>query len=230
MNGIDTFFHTQPPTALRPLLGQTVLAVEDSRFACEAVRLVCLRSGARIRRADCLKSARKHLKVYRPSVLLVDMGLPDGTGAELIAELADASPRIAVILAISGDPSLEDAAIQSGADAFLAKPLQSLAAFQAQVLAHLPRDQQPKGPRALGSDEISPDAVAFQDDLAHAREALVTGAAGYVAQFVLGIARCAADSGLAGAAERLGCAPENPEAVARMEAILQDRLGQRMAI
>ena len=107
------------PTARRPLLGLTILVVEDSRYACEAIRLMCLRSGARIRRADCLRSARRHLSVYRPSVVIVDLGLPDGSGLDLIAELASAIPRVTGLLGLSGNTGMAAEAINAGADGFL---------------------------------------------------------------------------------------------------------------
>ncbi len=138
----------------RPLTGLTVLVVEDSRVASEAVRLLCLRSGARIRRADSIRAAQRHLQTYRPSAVIVDMGLPDGNGAEIIAAIAKAQPHVPVILGISGDPENRKAAMEAGADGFLDKPIESLAAFQQAILSALPISAQPKGLRALPDDVI----------------------------------------------------------------------------
>jgi len=91
------------PNSDRPLLGLTVLVVEDSRYTSDALRLLCLRSGARIRRADCVASAERHLNVYRPSVGIVDLGLPDGSGQDVIARMAAMDPRVPIILGTSGD-------------------------------------------------------------------------------------------------------------------------------
>ncbi|MEO0487792.1 MAG: response regulator [Pseudomonadota bacterium] len=233
MDSIEDFFVKQPPTAARPLLGQTVLVVEDSRYACEALRLLCLRSGARIRRADTLAAARKHLRVYRPTVIIVDLGLPDGSGVDLIAELVGADQRPTVILASSGDEAGEAAAMDAGADGFLAKPLASVAQFQAAILAHLPRDMQPPGPRAVTSDAVTPDAIAYRDDLSHALDALTSGAsdaARYSAQFVEGLARSMADRELARAAKALRHAPEELIHRARLTSLIQARAGSRAAV
>ena len=117
------------PTPMRPLLGLTVLVVEDSRFASEALRLMSLHSGARLRRADCLAAARRHLGAYTPSVTLVDLMLPDGSGADLIRDLV-ARDSIAPVIATSGLAGGEAEARAAGAQGFLAKPVASLALFQ----------------------------------------------------------------------------------------------------
>lgn len=226
------------PTSTRPLLGLTILVVEDSRFACEAMRLLCLRSGARIRRADCLKSARRHLQIYRPSAIVVDMGLPDGSGADLIEELTQASPRIGVILGTSGDLDGEEIAMEAGADGFLPKPVSSLAGFQAAILTRLPADRQPLGPRLLFDEEVRPDRLAYQDDMAHVADMLSERNDGrtldYVAQFLLGVARSGEDHVLVSAAQSLARtrargAPVTAE-TARVAGLVQERLQQRQAI
>ena len=207
MDDIDSFVLTRPPTAARPLLGLTVLVVEDSRFACEAMRLLCLRSGARIRRADCLRSARRHLQVYRPSVVIVDLGLPDGSGAELINELAHATPRVEVILGTSGDDGAEARSMAAGADGFMAKPIASLANFQETILSFLPPNRRPAGPRVLSDDRITPDPISYRDDMAHVADLLSTdyepALADYIGQFLAGVASSAGDEALKQAADRL---------------------------
>jgi DNA-binding response OmpR family regulator len=122
---IDLSFRSTPSS---PLLGLTILLVEDSRFACEAMRIMALRSGARLRRADCLTSARRHMRLYRPSVVIVDIGLPDGSGLDLIREISGNHPRVPAIIGTSGDDMMHVAAVKAGADAFFAKPYDSIGA------------------------------------------------------------------------------------------------------
>lgn len=124
--------------AALPLQGLTVLAVEDSRFASDALRLMCQRAGARLRRAETLETARAHLRTYRPDVVIVDLGLPDGRGEALIRDLVLSARRPAVILGTSGAEGGRSAALAAGADGFLDKPFESLAAFCLALRRHLP--------------------------------------------------------------------------------------------
>ena len=238
MDDLNELTPMRMPTSNRPLLGMTVLVVEDSRFTCEALRLMCLRSGARIRRADCLRSARRHLQVYRPSIAIIDVGLPDGSGAELIDELNRANPRVSVILGTSGDTEAEATAIAAGADGFLSKPLSSVAVFQQAILDNLPADRRPTGPRVLSEEEVDPDPVAYRDDMTHVANLLDDHQEGpvldYVVQFLGGVARSAEDGQLAAAASDLGsCRAKGVSVnveVARLAGLVQQRLNDRIAI
>ncbi|QFT64821.1 response regulator [Roseivivax sp. THAF30] len=236
----ESEFLTQPlkPSAARPLLGLTILLVEDSLYACDAIRLLCLRSGARLRRADCLMSARRHLEVYRPSAILIDMGLPDGSGADLIRELAAATPKVPAILAISGDPFAEHVAIAAGADGFFAKPLTSLGAFQSAILAHLPPEQRPEGPRLVREEPVRPDPISLRDDIMNAAAILENSDAperlDYAARFLCGVAMSAGDRALADAAgdlfeARVSGLPYGP-CLARVSGLLQERMSEPLAV
>ncbi|QCO57230.1 response regulator (plasmid) [Pseudorhodobacter turbinis] len=215
------FAHLYDRVAL-PLAGVTLLAVEDSRFASEALRLLCQRSGARMRRAETLAAARRHLAVYRPDVVLVDLGLPDGNGADLIRELTRGQGLGSLVLAISGDPDGWSQAVRAGAAGFLEKPLQSLAAFQKMILTHL-QGQSGLVPRA-DDKPIQPDPQALQDDLLHAADLIAQGDENprrYVVDFVSGIARSSNDTALACAA---ASARTSTEGMIELGALLGQRI------
>ncbi|WP_370269913.1 response regulator [Nioella sp.] len=226
------FFHPTP-TAERPLAGMTILVVEDSRFASEALRLMCLRSGARIRRADCLASAHRHLNTYRPTVAVVDLGLPDGSGLTLIAEMHRDSTRVPVRLATSGAAraEAERAALQAGADGFLPKPVESLGAFQSEILRHLPAEMHPRGPRDLAAAALEPDRLALREDLGHALSLLNSDSlpTGYLRRFLLGLARSAHDDGLEETARALPARLAHEDR-ANLRALLADRVAGLAAV
>jgi CheY-like chemotaxis protein len=168
-----------------------VLVVEDSRVTCDALRLIFQRTGARLRRAETLSRARMHLEAYRPDVVIVDLGLPDGRGETLIAVAsADGLP----VLALSGDPDRRIAALDAGAIAFVEKPIPSVTGFLRLIR------QLVAGVGAVPpGEEIDPppaDPLALRDDLAFAA-ALVTGPdPDYAMGFVRSLARDSGDRAL----------------------------------
>jgi CheY-like chemotaxis protein len=208
-----------PVTPALPFQGVTLLAVEDSRFACDSLRMMAQRLGARLRRAERLADARRHLALYRPDAVLVDLGLPDGDGGALIRDLVLRGPGAPVVLGMSGDPAGRVAALAAGAAAFIEKPVAGLAAFEAILARHL-GGHRPAG--AVAAALPGPDPLALRDDLMRAAaliDRMGSGEGrGYVAQFVAGIARIAADDALAAAAGRLRADAGAAPALARLVA------------
>jgi len=199
-----------PGVAAMALPPRTLLLVEDSRLAAEAVRLICRRLAIRLRRADTLTSAALHLRVYRPDIVLVDLGLPDGSGLDLIAALDPGPMRPRRLLAISGDDGLEGAALAAGADAFLRKPLSLArhlgallgAASPAGVdLAGIDRTLGLAPPGARGERNAGADPLALRDDLRLVRDLLTgptdTARLTYAGQFLASIGSAMHDQALA---------------------------------
>lgn len=203
-----------------PFHGVTVLLVEDSRFASDAMRLLCQKSGARLRRAETLWAARQHLRVYRPDVVIVDLGLPDGRGEDLIRDLAGQvsgqSWGRMLVLATSGEASGRETALAAGAQGFLEKPVPSLAVFQQALAPALggcaPRRARHAMPIHIygfqgDGDLPMPDPLALSDDLRRAADLVCAGPGAdpqirqYLSGFLSGVARHAQDPDLARAAQ-----------------------------
>ncbi|HEY0214348.1 MAG TPA: response regulator [Paenirhodobacter sp.] len=231
---LEDLFIQRPPTSNQPLLGLTVLVVEDSRFASEALRLMTQRSGARMRRADCLRAAQRHLQTYRPGAIIIDMGLPDGNGADLIRSIRTARTPSPVILGLSGDTHRKEEAMNAGADGFLFKPLESLAQFQQALLTAMPVTARPAMPRLLPEEILTPDPIALRDDLHEAARLLAqrpdANATGYLSQFLRGLARLSRDETLEHAAQALHGGLPSAAALSCAAHLVQSRLSTGSAI
>lgn len=169
-NALPDLATCMPPDATRyALVPKTLLLVEDSRYAAEAVRFVCRRAGIRLRRAETLASAHLHLSVYRPDVALIDIGLPDGSGLDLIHAISSRIPRPGRIIAVSGDDAFETPAFDAGADGFLLKPvtiaqhLEFLTAPVGQANCYTPSSNPESS--SPGTRNAGGDPLALRDDL-----------------------------------------------------------------
>ncbi|WGI23040.1 response regulator [Amylibacter sp. IMCC11727] len=233
---LETDPFSAPISKRRPLLGITILLIEDSRFCSEAVRLMTMRSGARLRRADCVRSAHKHLAMYRPDLVIVDLGLPDGNGFELIAELVDQDLSV---LAISGTVSEDTRAkvMAVGAVGFLPKPIGNMKQFQDVILASLQGTASVPGfvPSVV---DAAPDLdqQALLDDLDHIRDVLEEALPNadmskvtYCAQFVASIARTAQDQELINGAAAFFQNMEQGTATMRTGKTMLDLVQKRLA-
>ncbi len=75
-----------------------------------------------VAQAGSLAEARHRVASVRFDVAVLDLGLPDGNGADLIGELRAANPAVAVlILSASLDPKNLERATKAGADEILDK-------------------------------------------------------------------------------------------------------------
>lgn len=227
----------RPVKSERPLLGLTILLVEDSRYFSDAVRLMAIRSGARLRRADCLASARKHVRIYRPDAILVDLGLPDGSGQDFIKELSH-GVSTPPIIAMSGatDRQSHQAALQAGAVHYLQKPFFDLAAFQQTILSVVLFEEETiKFQPRLAGETIFPDDESLSEDFHQIRDIIRETVPTedckrmiYCAQFVSSVAQVSGDTDLAQEADYLRKKLQNNEAwknsCARLVELLDKRL------
>jgi DNA-binding NarL/FixJ family response regulator len=101
-----------------------VMVVEDDpAFLTRFVRIVATAPELTLLAAvSDLASARRQLARQAPDVLLTDLGLPDGSGIDLIRETAKAHPLTdTMVITVFGDEEHVLASIEAGATGYILK-------------------------------------------------------------------------------------------------------------
>lgn len=101
----------------------TVMVVDDHPIWREGVARDLAEAGFDVvATADGVEAARRRAAAVRPAVILMDMQLPDGNGAEATVGVLTASPK-STVLVLSASAEREDVleAIKAGATGYLVK-------------------------------------------------------------------------------------------------------------
>ena len=116
-----------------------VLVVEDDDGIRNVLRVLLEAENYRVVEATTARRAEIEARSHKPDLLLVDLGLPDGDGIEVIKRVRGWSPVPIVVLSARTLEGQKIAALDAGADDYVAKPF-SAPELLARVRASLRRN------------------------------------------------------------------------------------------
>ncbi|HUC72504.1 MAG TPA: response regulator, partial [Stellaceae bacterium] len=100
----------------------TVLVVDDEPPIRRLLRTTLTADDYRVAEADNAAAALQLMAAEKPDLVILDLGLPDRGGLDLIAEIRKSSRVPIVVLSARHDERSKVAALDLGADDYVAKP------------------------------------------------------------------------------------------------------------
>lgn len=115
----DTGYHAELLS-----VGEVILIVDDDPLVREPMRVFFEENNLPVQESSTGQACLDVLASSQVALLVLDIGLPDMTGQDVLAQVRDTYPLLAVIM-LTGIADLETAmdCIRRGADDFLAKPV-----------------------------------------------------------------------------------------------------------
>jgi len=103
--------------------GARILVVDDERQILRALQTSLRGAGYEVETAETAETALAAAAMRPPDALIVDLVLPDGTGTDVVRELRTWSSAPVIVLSAVGDEREKVAALDTGADDYVTKPV-----------------------------------------------------------------------------------------------------------
>jgi two-component system KDP operon response regulator KdpE len=101
---------------------RAVLVVEDEPQLRRVLRTLLELANFRVVEADSAERGLLEARTHKPDLLIVDLGLPDRDGIEVITGVRSWSPVPIIVLSARSAESDKVAALEAGADDYITKP------------------------------------------------------------------------------------------------------------
>ena len=114
-----------------------IVIVEDDKDLCAGLCKALKNESRSIVSCENLKSAREQIFLTNPSLILLDINLPDGNGLDLVKEIREKSLPYPIILLSANDTDADVVnGLELGADDYITKPF-SLSVLRARINTQL---------------------------------------------------------------------------------------------
>ncbi|HUP28088.1 MAG TPA: response regulator transcription factor [Chloroflexia bacterium] len=145
-----------------PLAAMQILIVDDEPAIARALRPGLQGHGFTVFTSATGEEALAHLAESSPDLILLDLGLPDVDGLDLIGALRERTAAPIIVLSVRGTERDKIAALDNGADDYLTKPFsmgELLARLRVALRhgAHLPPVAALPQPITIGDVTLDPD-------------------------------------------------------------------------
>jgi two-component system KDP operon response regulator KdpE len=140
----------------------TAVIIEDEPQIRRFIRAALEDEGWQVFEADTVRRGLTEAGTRKPDLLVVDLGLPDGDGLELIRDVRGWSNVPIVVLSARADEADKIAALDAGADDYLTKPF-GVGELLARVRANLRRPRTVLGGSATDACAEADTVFRFGD-------------------------------------------------------------------
>jgi DNA-binding response OmpR family regulator len=143
--------------------GRKVLIVDGDAATRREVRAACAQDGYQVLEAESGADGLRELGATHPSLVLLEVALPDGSGFDICRELRKVNSAVPVIMMSSRSDEIDVVvALEIGADDYVTKPLR-MRELVARMAAHLRRNR-------LESVEATRSRLEFRELVIDANE------------------------------------------------------------